>query len=381
MQHINLETFANGAFTAQVNRAIEEVTKNIQDPNTDAGTARKITVTIAFKPNQERNFIATGVQTKTTLAPALGAVTALSMGKDLRTGEVEAVEIGNQIPGQMSVQDVPGVVPEAGTTVVDGKVIDKATGEVVADSVPEHAGKVIEFITNLKEGSMEPKVLDINGNTYCNKNLTRYHYFPKADSLSVNTLTSIVDYIKGKPEELRETMILHVISPTEVRLYSGLVDERNREELMRADAIVNEFQFDRCYDQERFLIELQANFIESDDLTVLKQVAGNIESGTTANYDDDGVSQKTTIKSGIANKTDVIVPNPVKLRPYRTFAEIEQPQSSYVFRIQDSDRGPSFKLVEADGGLWKNATMKKIKEYLAYELAEELEKYHITIIA
>lgn len=58
MQHINLETFANGAFTAQVNRAIEEVTKNIQDPNTDAGTARKITVTIAFKPNQERNFIA-----------------------------------------------------------------------------------------------------------------------------------------------------------------------------------------------------------------------------------------------------------------------------------------------------------------------------------
>lgn len=137
--------------------------------------------------------------------------------------------------------------------------------------------EAIEFITNLKEGSMEPKVLDINGNTYCNKNLTRYHYFPKADSLSVNTLTSIVDYIKGKPEELRETMILHVISPTEVRLYSGLVDERNREELMRADAIVNEFRFDRYYDQERFLIELQANFIESDDLTVLKQVAGNIE--------------------------------------------------------------------------------------------------------
>ena len=84
---------------------------------------------------------------KTTLAPALGAVTALSMGKDLRTGEVEAVEIGNQISGQMSVQDVPGVVPEVGTTVVDGKVIDKATGEVVADSVPEHAGKVIDLRT------------------------------------------------------------------------------------------------------------------------------------------------------------------------------------------------------------------------------------------
>lgn len=86
MKHINLETFANGAFTAQVNRAMEEVTKNIQDPNTEPGATRKITVTIGFKPNQDRNFVATGVQTKTTLAPALGAVTALSMGKDIRTG-------------------------------------------------------------------------------------------------------------------------------------------------------------------------------------------------------------------------------------------------------------------------------------------------------
>ena len=32
--------------------------------------------------------------------------------------------------------------------------------------------EAIEFIANLKEGSMEPKVLEINGNTYCNKNLT-----------------------------------------------------------------------------------------------------------------------------------------------------------------------------------------------------------------
>lgn len=110
MKHVDLEKFANGAFSAQVNRAIEEVTENIQNPNTDAGATRKITVTIAFKPNAERNFVATGVQTKTTLAPALGAVTAFSMGKNLQTGEVEAIEMGNQIQGQMSVNDVPGVV-------------------------------------------------------------------------------------------------------------------------------------------------------------------------------------------------------------------------------------------------------------------------------
>ena len=134
MKHINLEKLANGAFTAQVNRAIEEVTKNIQDPNTEPGATRKITVTIGFKPNQERNFVATGVQTKTTLAPALGAVTAFSMGKDIRTGEVEAVEIGNQIPGQMSLEDVPTAQPSGGSVrEVDGRAVDVETGEIQED--------------------------------------------------------------------------------------------------------------------------------------------------------------------------------------------------------------------------------------------------------
>lgn len=133
MKHINLETFANGAFTAQVNRAMEEVTKNIQDPNTEPGATRKITVTIGFKPNQERNFVATGVQTKTTLAPALGAVTALSMGKDIRTGEVEAVEIGNQIPGQMSMEDFQTTQPSGSVQEVDGRAVDMETGEIQED--------------------------------------------------------------------------------------------------------------------------------------------------------------------------------------------------------------------------------------------------------
>lgn len=240
--------------------------------------------------------------------------------------------------------------------------------------------EALQYITGLKAESMDPKLIEINGDTYCDKNLTCYHKFPMAVELSVNTLTAIVDYIKGKPEELQATMILHVVGPTKVRLYSGLVDERNREYLIAARAIVNEFEFDHYYDQERFLIELQANFLETEDLATIMQVAGNIKSGTTANYSDDGISQKTTVKMGV-ELNDVIVPNPVRLRPYRTFAEIEQPESNYVFRIKDSDRGPAFKLVEADGGLWKNAVMKKIKEYLEYELSTELEKYHITVIA
>ena len=52
MKHINMETFANGAFTEQINRELKKVTENIQDPNTDATAKRKITVMIEFKPNE-----------------------------------------------------------------------------------------------------------------------------------------------------------------------------------------------------------------------------------------------------------------------------------------------------------------------------------------
>lgn len=88
-----------------------------------------------------------------------------------------------------------------------------------------------------------------------------------------------------------------------------------------------------------------------------------------AQYSDDGISQKATVKTGIASKGDAIVPNPVKLQPYRTFHEVEQPMSEFIFRMK-SDDGVRCALFEADGGAWENVAMKKIKEYLEVELAD-----------
>ena len=49
MRHINLEKFADGALSVQVNKALHKVVENILDPNTDPTKARKITVTITMK--------------------------------------------------------------------------------------------------------------------------------------------------------------------------------------------------------------------------------------------------------------------------------------------------------------------------------------------
>ena len=135
MKHFNLEEFAGGKLSVHLNKALEKITENVQDPNTDAQKVRKINVSISFRPNDERNFVATTVETKLSLAPELGATTALSMGRDLRTGEVEAVEIFNQIPGQMNVDDV--IDQEEDET---PKAFDPDTGEIY-----EPSNKVIDL--------------------------------------------------------------------------------------------------------------------------------------------------------------------------------------------------------------------------------------------
>lgn len=135
MKHFNLEEFAGGKLSVQLNKALEKVTENIQDPNTDAQKVRKINVSISLRPNDERNFVSTTVETKLSLAPELGATTALSMGRDLRTGEVEAIEIFNQIPGQMSVNDVIDQDEEE-----QQKAFDPDTGEIY-----EPSNKVIDL--------------------------------------------------------------------------------------------------------------------------------------------------------------------------------------------------------------------------------------------
>lgn len=238
----------------------------------------------------------------------------------------------------------------------------------------------IDYLVDLAEEAKEPKVVDIAGKTYCDKSLKRYDKQEKAAPLTATSLNSLLDYINGKSDELRESMIIHVESPTSVRLISGLDKERDREELFRVTTNPNGFSFDNYYEQERFIINMQTAFQQSDETALILTVAGNVENKTVANYGDDGTSQKATISKGIAGKEDVIVPNPVTLKPYRTFLEVDQPESKFIFRIGEAgDGSPLFKLVEADGGIWKYDAVDQIKAFIKSNLKPEFSD-SITII-
>jgi len=121
MQHCNLETIAGGTLTKKVNRALEEVAKNIMDPNTDPKAKRKIKVTMTFS-GKERSLQHCGISVETVLAPEVESLAVFGFGKDLKSGEVDCIEVGNQIPGQLSFADYEDNEPIRG--------YDAGTGEI-----------------------------------------------------------------------------------------------------------------------------------------------------------------------------------------------------------------------------------------------------------
>lgn len=206
---------------------------------------------------------------------------------------------------------------------------------------------------------------ELFGATYTNVNLSRIEA-PRANSIETTTLTSIVDYIKSNIDKVQNnSIIIHIESFEKVNLISELNGDRNRERLMVANALTPRVTVDNFIDTEKFNIMLQSSFVENHDRALLLKVTGNIQEENVKQVGDDGVSQAATIRSGVATVTDVKVPNPVILAPYRSFPEIEQVESKFIFRLQN---GPKAALISADGGAWMNQAMTRIKNFFEEEL-------------
>lgn len=204
-------------------------------------------------------------------------------------------------------------------------------------------------------------------------------YDPTPSAFVVNTLTGLVDYLKINVDKLDlDSLICHVVSPETVSVFSALHGNfQQRSEYVRAKLDMKGFEFDDYLSPEEFNIGLQSCFTDTpltvdgelkptDKGLVLKYV-GNVKESVVKESGDDGVSQRMAVKIGIAAIEDVVLPNPVTLRPYRTFNEVEQPASAFVFRACN---GPKFGLWEADNGAWKGAAMKNIKAFLEFKLHE-----------
>ena len=240
-----------------------------------------------------------------------------------------------------------------------------------------------EAIEKIEQLVKDSYTVNVNGNVYSVRNLEPVLFEPKARPVTVATLTGFVDFINHNIDglDLKDSYIVAVDSPCDVELSSALSPkDRRRECVLQAelDTKMQTFPFGQFMPQEEFIIKLHSLFEkkEGDDFDYAARVVSKITQSDSADTEDDGISQQVTVKKGISGalKEKETIKPIVRLSPYRTFREIEQPESQFLLRINTSECTPKIALFEADGGQWRNEARLRIAEFLK-------DKISVSVIA
>ncbi len=234
-------------------------------------------------------------------------------------------------------------------------------------------GDVIQTIKD----SVRPEILKIGDEEFISRsdewNVERAPKEPLVGGLQVATLTALADYLNHEVDQsARQSVAIHVVSPTRVDILKQVNNDIDRRFTpIVASADVPTINLLHTYvSQEEAIIELQAKFVDAERRADLLKSLGTIVLEDELRQADDGITQEFTTRSGIDRATDSLE-NPVALRPFRTFVDIDQPSSPFVVRLKKNDLKLSICLFEADGGKWRNEARQSIKAFLAENLKEE----------
>lgn len=225
----------------------------------------------------------------------------------------------------------------------------------------------LDYLVSL--GRNEDKVITIDSLPYSHLPMSRVKA-PSVDPVVLHTLDSLVTFIQENIDGsfCGEVLSIHIESPTKVNLIGPVREDRSREMYATVKAeLPDQIIYGRFYDTEDFNISVQSRFVDNPDKKLLLKFTGLIKEENVKQTGDDGISQAVMIRTGVVSVDQAIVPNPVSLAPWRTFQEVQQPESMFVFRMKD---GPSAALFEADGGAWRLEAIRNIKEYLEEALPE-----------
>ncbi len=215
-----------------------------------------------------------------------------------------------------------------------------------------------------------------DGRLYTSKGFSAVK-LPEPKTIAVKTLTGIRDYLNEDIDDLfpkNRPIIAHVVNETSVSVMSAIIPPFEQRVVYMTAALRDDtpFKFGQWHDSERFVIAIQSKFLQDENTDAILRIAGNVQDRFVKTVSDDGVSQSVKAKSGITTVADVKVPNPVTLRPYRTFREVEQPASKLIFRMRTGDPLPEMALFDADGGAWCLDAMKNIAAWLHTNLPKEV---------
>lgn len=260
-------------------------------------------------------------------------------------------------------------------------------------TTPEAARAEIEFLLGKGRELQEqidhlkrPEVFRVGEDTYISAGGRYERVKPslpeklvKPEPFYAYSLDGLIEYIRedvdGCFHDKEVRHIVRVVDPGEVEVVSPVAGYwRERIVVARCMALTPEIKFGTYMDQENFQVMVQTCFEESENRAKVLQLVGNLRKEQSMQTADDGVSQKVTVNAGVVKAADVIVRNPVPLTPFRTFREVEQPESPFVLRVNEEARAALF---TGDGSAWMLQAVARIGEYLRHNL----QGYNVVVIA
>ena len=195
---------------------------------------------------------------------------------------------------------------------------------------------------------------------------------PQVGVLKVSTLDGFVNLLEAgvDPDVVSPSAVLiHVTGPSNAELVQREADKYGRRQTHIVATLLEGLTkfpyFNQFGAQEDFVIGLQAHFQENQDLLDLIQLASHIDIKDQVSLVDDGRAQEVTIQRGVAFKEKAETKKRTTLKPFRTFRELDQPASDFIFRVK---AGGGFALFEADGGAWKITAIAEIAAWLSHRL-------------
>lgn len=242
--------------------------------------------------------------------------------------------------------------------------------------------EAIEKIVSLAK----PEIYEVDGKTYSTVGMDLVE--PPIDrpaKMSFSSLDGIVQALKTELSrgEITKPVFICVESWKSVRvLTTWRKDNLDRDLLYTADAVLPD-RFSEWSDHEDAIIMLRSRFIPNDGTEYMLDLLSRISNEDSVTSEDNGVSQKVSATTGVAMKKIEHIKPRVSLAPYRTFLEVEQPESEFLLRIKPGNKEhnipPQVGIIEADGGAWKLAAKHNIADYFREHLAELIRQNQVVV--
>ena len=233
--------------------------------------------------------------------------------------------------------------------------------------------KMIDKIVSLKE----TKTFGIGGQTYADSQLTRIPpHVDRPECIEVSGLDGICKLIRTELAKLDTVVMVQAKAHNAVEVMTTYQPDFSRNILYRAKADAPGLRTG-FRGREVALIELRSLFIPNEGSAYLLDLLSRMTDENSVTSNDNGVTQQVEARQGISLNMLVEIKPRVQLRPFRTFLEVEQPESEFLIRV-DAQEGVGF--FEADGGIWKLEAKKNIANYFNTILADLIEAGKVVVM-